>query len=122
MSFKHFEQNPETAVLQYLLNSGLEKFRGLDDLGDLESGTIDYEGKLQAIVKEIKEEVPTRDQLHKLIEKYLTKQGRGSHSFPGIDHMVHKHDGFDVLTLDSYIMTCGACGYRDAEGASHSHM
>jgi hypothetical protein len=53
--------------------------------------------------------------INSLIQEYMLKQGRGTPQVDGLSHELHKEDDFCVPTRDSYLITCGACGYRDLE-------
>ena len=114
-SFRNFESNPEQSILLYLLNSGSARFKGLDELEKLDPDSIEYQAKVEELVKEVNDEVPTDEELHNLAKEYLLKQGRGASAYTGLNHQLHREEGFNVPTCDSYIITCGACGFRDAE-------
>ena len=101
--FDGFEHHPETAVMLYLLNSGANKFRKLDDI-DFDADEIDKD-LLEQLAAEIKEEVLTEEELQTITQQYCQAQGRG---MEGVNHSI---DGLPE-TKDAYILSCGACGYR----------
>ena len=106
ISFEDFERNPEAAVLLYLLNSGNNKFPDLEDLDfDVDSDEWDPV-VVERLLEEIREEVPTGEELCEMLKKYCTAQGRG-----GIDGVNHQVEGLPK-TVDCAILSCGSCGIR----------
>jgi len=106
ISFNGFEQDPETAAMLYLLNSGSNKFADLDELDfDCDSDDLDSE-IVERLVKEIRDEVPTDKELSDMLKKYCQAQGRG-----GLDGVNHQIEGLPD-TVDAHILSCGSCGVR----------
>ena len=106
ISFSEFEQNPETAVMLYHMNSGNNKFEALDDL-DFEAGSETWDPEtVQRLIKEIQDEVPTKAEQAEMLKNYFQAQGRG-----GIDGVDHQVEGLPE-TVDCHILTCGTCGVR----------
>ncbi len=61
-SFHKFEQDPETAVLLFLLNSGSERFREIGrDLYDAD-GNVDSKS-IETLIDQIRNEVLTEEEL-----------------------------------------------------------
>ena len=60
-TFYDFEQNPETSVLLYLLNSGNEKFRQLDSI-NMATDTMLPQEDFESLQKEIQDELLTPEE------------------------------------------------------------
>lgn len=114
--FDNFEDHPEAAVMLYHLNSGHGQFELLNDLiheaGD-NGGEVDGV-KLESLLDEIGLEALTPDELEKLVETFLSFQGR---EFLSKDKGAspNKLTGIGD-TLDCHHLICGLCGVRGVHG------
>ena len=112
ITFAGFEQNPETAILLHLMNSGNAKFEDLDNIDfDCEPEEWDSEA-VGRLVKQVLDEVPSEEELCNLLENYFEAQGRG-----GIDGVSHSIEGLPG-TVDAAILSCGSCGVRRPQRSS----
>jgi hypothetical protein len=82
-TFNDFEQNPETAVLLCLLNSGNEKFRQLDSV-NMAADTMLPKEDLESLQKEIQDELLTPEEHQALLAEFFQAQGKGG--FESVSH------------------------------------
>ena len=69
-NFYYFEQNPEMAVLLYLLNSGSEQFHDIDELNVKKEAEMLKEIALCRLVKEIQDEVLSPQEHEQLVKDF----------------------------------------------------
>jgi hypothetical protein len=101
-----FEKYPETAVIQWLLNTGREQFRGIEDL--LPGQNIpDY------LIKEIQEEKLTPTEEDDILCRYYRSQGRGI--FEDNPNEWRSEENHLPHSIDAYIISCGCCGIRTVD-------
>ena len=71
LNFEQFEQNIESAVMLYYLNSGANRFSDVQNLPD--------ESAKQRLIQEIKDEIPTKEEINAMLRQYYLVQGRGGY-------------------------------------------
>ena len=70
---------------------------------------------LAKILEEIKAEIPTKEELSKILQEFGKAQGRGG--IKGVDHQL-----FEGLpdTQDAYLLSCASCGNRHPQRGKNS--
>ena len=113
-NFENFEQNPETAVMLYLMNSGYNCFRHIDQLRHVEKGSKEYMSMMEETIHEVRNEVLTEEECNNLTTEFLKNQGRGicwkKSSDEEGESKLYPFESRDVLLL-----TCASCGIREPE-------
>ena len=61
-NFENFEQNPETAVMLYLMNSGYNCYRHIDQLRHVEKGSKESISIMEETIHEVRNEVLTEEE------------------------------------------------------------
>jgi hypothetical protein len=110
--FDNFEDHPESAVMIYHLNNGHGKFELLKSLiqqANENEGMVD-EVTQDLLLEEIELEKLTPEEHEKLVETFLSFQGR-EYVSKNKDTSPNKIAMLDD-TLDCHLLICGLCGVR----------